>query len=128
MRVALLMVIAGCAARPAAVSYVGASADVQRDVEEGRRRVTGFFGSDYPRAFTVQVFADRTAFTAHMRVVFKDPTFESACWMVGVGTGDGLAIIDPARWATEACEHDGADRRHVANLVTHELVHVYHAQ
>jgi hypothetical protein len=128
MRVALFVLLAGCAARPAAIQYVGASADVKRDVEEGRRRVTSFFGADYVRPFKVQVFTDRAAFTAHMRVVFKDPTVESACWMVGVGTGDGLALLDPARWATEACDHDGRDARHVANLVTHELVHVYHAQ
>jgi hypothetical protein len=124
----LAIALAACAAAPPPVRYSGAGTAIRADVEAGRRRVEAFFGAPFPRPFTVEVLPDRRAFTARLREELKDPTFESACWMVGVGSGAGLALLAPERWAQEACEHDAADARHVRNLVAHELVHVYHAQ
>jgi hypothetical protein len=48
--------------------------------------------------------------------------------MVATGVGDGMQVLSPRVWESAACEHDPADARHVAELLAHELVHVYHGQ
>jgi len=49
-------------------------------------------------------------------------------WMVAAGGADTLAIIDPEVWKKEAVEHNPDNAREVELIITHELVHVYHAQ
>ena len=48
--------------------------------------------------------------------------------MVATGVADGLAVLDPAVWKTEACEHDGSNAEQVQRIITHELFHVFHGQ
>ncbi|WP_181394611.1 hypothetical protein, partial [Staphylococcus pseudintermedius] len=50
------------------------------------------------------------------------------CWMVASGVADGVRMLSPRAWKTEACEHDAGDARHVEQLLAHELVHVFHGQ
>ena len=48
--------------------------------------------------------------------------------MVASGLATKLDLISPIRWSTEACEHTYTDTKKTQQLVTHELVHVFHAQ
>ena len=56
------------------------------------------------------------------------PSFKSECWMVASGIAGKLDMISPKMWDKEACEHSYSETEKVQQLITHELVHVYHAQ
>lgn len=105
---------------------VGADLDVE--LAEARARVEAFFGQPFARPFEVRVFPDRRALDAHWRETWQVPDLQSECWMVASGTGSELALLAPAAWKTEACEHDAADAGHLRRLLAHELTHVFHGQ
>jgi hypothetical protein len=95
-------------------------------LDAGRRAVEAYFGAPFPDPVAVTLAPDRAAFTAVLNTEWGIP--ETQCWMVGTGVADFLVILSPRDWRAEACEHDPADTRHVQDIVTHELTHVYHGQ
>lgn len=95
-------------------------------LDAGRRTVEAYFGASFPDPVAVTLAPDRAAFTAVLKAEWGVP--ETQCWMVGTGVADFLVIVSPRAWPAEACEHDAADSQHVQDIVTHELVHVYHGQ
>jgi hypothetical protein len=88
--------------------------------------VERFFGAAFARSFTLTVLPDRAAFSDSFPPEWG--LGETQCWMVAAGVADGVRLLSPRVWKSEACEHDPADARHVRNVLAHELVHVYHAQ
>jgi hypothetical protein len=56
------------------------------------------------------------------------PDFKSECWMVASGVGDKLDMISPKTWDKVSCEHSYSNKIKTQQLITHELVHVYHGQ
>jgi len=48
--------------------------------------------------------------------------------MVASGISQKLDMISPVRWIIQSCEHDYTNKDETQRLVTHELVHIYHAQ
>lgn len=48
--------------------------------------------------------------------------------MVASGVADKLDIISPKLWDTQSCEHIYSETTHTQQLITHELVHVFHGQ
>jgi len=48
--------------------------------------------------------------------------------MVASGIAGKLDMISPVLWEKEACEHDYSDTTNTQQLISHELVHVYHGQ
>ena len=48
--------------------------------------------------------------------------------MVASGVASKLDIISPKLWNSEACEHNYSETIKTQQLITHELVHVYHGQ
>ncbi|MCA9676532.1 MAG: hypothetical protein KC464_15980 [Myxococcales bacterium] len=103
-------------------------AALRGDVEAGIARIEEFFGAPFARPFTVAVAADRAALDAHWGARWHRPDLRTECWMVGMGMGDELSLLSPARWGDQACEHDPVDAAARASLIAHELVHTYHAQ
>jgi hypothetical protein len=95
---------------------------------EGRRRVEEFFEAPFLARFAVTIYPDREQLTAHWREAWGAPSLETECWMVASGSRDGLTMLSPRVWATQACEHDAADAVKTEALVRHELVHVFHEQ
>jgi hypothetical protein len=76
--------------------------------------------------FSLHVSPDRASFSASLPAAWG--MGETPCWMVAAGVADALYVISPRAWASESCEHDGSDALHVQQIITHELVHVYHGQ
>lgn len=113
---------AATTSRPAATT----STAIAARLATGRQTVEAFFGRGFPRPYEVHVLPGRAAFNQFVKERWGMPQTE--CWMVAAGTGGVLVTIDPAAWKTDACEHDPADERHVQQLLTHELVHVFHGQ
>jgi len=95
-------------------------------VVAARLDVEAFFGAPFDAPVDVAVVPDRAAFTAVMNERWGVP--ETACWMVAFGVADGLVLLSPRAWPADACEHDADDAAHLRELVTHELVHVYHGR
>ncbi len=101
---------------------------LRSEIAAARERVEVFFGRPFRQRFDVLVFPDRAALDAHWRTAWKLPDFRSECWMVASGSATELALLAPAAWASQACEHDASDRARRGALLAHELVHVFHAQ
>jgi hypothetical protein len=99
---------------------------LQPAIQQGRQKVEKFFGQPFKGAFEIEIYADRAAFDEYFRKRWKVPKTEA--WMVASGVGDRLIILSPRVWKTQAVEHDPANAAHIRELVTHELVHVYHGQ
>jgi hypothetical protein len=122
--------VAPAASSPIRIEAVGEEDElVARLAEYARRgaeRVEAYFGAPFHEAVRVRVFSDRSAMDAYMREAWGMD--ETACWMVGGAEEDGLILLSPRVWRTEACDHDPGDEDHVRDLVAHELVHVYHMQ
>ena len=101
-------------------------AALESHLRAGMARVEAFFGRPFPEPVRVDVHASRAAFTASFpREWGLDQT---ECWMVAYGVADALSLLSPRAWAGEACEHDGDDPTHVAEILAHELTHVFHGQ
>ena len=88
--------------------------------------VERYFGGRFARPFAITIFPDRASFEASFPREWGLSTTE--CWMVATGTADGVRLLSPRVWKQEACEHDPADELHVARVLAHEIVHVYHGQ
>lgn len=97
-------------------------------VGRGIRVIERYFQAPFKRTFVVRIYPDRAALTAHWAAAWQVPDLKTECWMVASGAGDELAVLSPAAWATDACEHDSADRASTDRLIWHEIVHVYHGQ
>ena len=103
-----------------------AARTLRADLESGWAQVEAFFGTPLDGPVTVHLFPDRAALDAHFRETWG---MESECWMVGGAEGpSSLVLLSPRVWVTQACDHDPSNPEHVRNLVTHELVHVFHMQ
>lgn len=48
--------------------------------------------------------------------------------MVASGTGTKLDWLSPKMWDQQACEHIYSETKKTQQLITHELVHVFHGQ
>ncbi|MEZ5953864.1 MAG: hypothetical protein R3C13_06095 [Hyphomonas sp.] len=100
--------------------------EADADVAAAKAQIEAFFGRPFAEPVRVTIAADRAAFDAVMPAEWgMTPT---QCWMVGVGVADWFAVLSPAAWAGEACEHDGRDAEAVRELIAHELTHSYHGQ
>jgi hypothetical protein len=95
---------------------------------KGHRTITDFFHRPFPHRFPARIYPDRAALTSYWRTAWGIPDLQPEPWMVASGTATMLTILSPAVWKTEAAEHDPADTTHLQRLLTHEMVHVFHAQ
>jgi hypothetical protein len=103
-----------------------AAAELRAFIPEAKARIERFFGKPFAEPIRVTLAPDRAAFNAVFPKAWGMDKTE--CWMVGVGVADFLALLSPADWGKEACDHDAADKWQVQSIVVHELVHMYHGQ
>jgi hypothetical protein len=102
--------------------------DMTSMIETGRNQVSHFFKKNYPNFFSVYVFPGRDLLNKQWQNDWNMPGFRSECWMVASGIATRLDLLSPLAWGTEACDHNGKDKLEVQQIITHELVHVFHAQ
>jgi hypothetical protein len=101
------------------------AAAIAADARAARARIEAFFERPFEEPVLVRIFPDRAAFDAYTTDAWG---FATECWMVGAGATHELLLLTPGAWAAEACDHDPEDPEELAELVAHELVHVYHMQ
>ncbi len=97
-------------------------------IENGIKVSETFFGAPFKSGFSVYVHPDRHSLDSTWQKDWNMPEFKSECWMVASGVGAKLDMISPLRWDTESCEHKYTETQKTQQLITHELVHVYHGQ
>lgn len=97
-------------------------------IEEGIKVTGAFFDSAYEKTFSIYIHPNRSSLDSTWQRDWKMPEFRSECWMVASGVAERLDMLSPQIWNKEACEHRYADRKKTQQLITHELVHVYHGQ
>lgn len=102
--------------------------EYRRLVETGVRDVGTFFDAPFRNEFDVFIHPDRLSMDTTWQQAWGMPGFRSECWMVASGVADRLDLLSPAIWTSAACEHDAADSLRTRQLITHELVHVFHGQ
>jgi len=97
-------------------------------LDQGMLTVKTFFHSTYPQLFNVYVHPRRHSLDSAWQKDWNMPDFKSECWMVASGIATKLDMISPKQWDREACEHVYGETTKTQQLITHELVHVYHGQ
>jgi hypothetical protein len=102
---------------------------LEKDLRNGNRTVTGFFKTkSFKKKFDVYIFPNRAELNKQWQKDWGMPGFKSECWMVASGVAHRLDILSPLCWKKEACDHNAGDSTEVQKIITHELVHVFHAQ
>ena len=96
--------------------------------EKGKRSVTDFFQNSYNSDFDIYIHPTRESLDSTWQKDWNMPDFKSQCWMVASGVANKLDIISPKMWDSIACEHIYSNTIKTQNLITHELVHVFHGQ
>ncbi len=97
-------------------------------IDNGIKHIEVFFNSNYKQSFEIFIHHDRHSIDSTWQKDWNIPGFKSECWMVASGVANKLDMISPKRWEKEACEHLYSETVKTQQLVTHELVHVYHGQ
>ena len=97
-------------------------------VEKGMNEAGEFFAEKFKSPFDVYVHPHRASLDSTWQHDWKMPEFKSECWMVASGVANKLDVIRPALWEKESCEHTYSNKEKVQQLITHELVHVFHGQ
>jgi hypothetical protein len=97
-------------------------------IDNGILSVQSFFDGSFKNKFEVNIHPDRKSLDTQWQLDWKMPDFKSECWMVASGVSDKLDMISPKRWDKESCEHVYSEKLKTQQIITHELVHVYHGQ
>ena len=102
--------------------------DYNKFLASGINSVGTFFNSCFHKKFTIVIHPGRHSLDSTWQTDWKMPEFKSECWMVASGMATKLDMISPVFWETETCEHNYSDKKSMQQLITHELIHVYHGQ
>jgi len=103
-------------------------ANYNKLVTNGINAVERFFNSPFRKKFAIIIHPGRHSLDSTWQTDWKMPEFKSECWMVASGIAGKLDMISPVLWEKEACEHNYSDTTNTQQLISHELVHVYHGQ
>lgn len=101
---------------------------LENDLEKAVKTATSFFSIAFKKKFDVYIFPTREQLTLQWRKDWGVPDFEAQCWMVASGIATRLDILSPRTWKKDACDHNPNDSIETRQIITHELVHVLHAQ
>jgi hypothetical protein len=96
--------------------------------EVGKKIVEEFFQNSFKNDFSIYIHPSRSSLDSTWQKDWKMPEFKSECWMVASGVATKLDILSPKLWDKLSCEHIYSETTKTQQLITHELVHVYHGQ
>ena len=86
------------------------------------------FDSPFPSQFKIYVHPNRASLDKAWQTDWQMPSFKSQCWMVASGVAKKMDLLSPQIWDSESCEHSYTNKEKTQKLITHEMIHVYHAQ
>jgi hypothetical protein len=94
----------------------------------GIEQVQVFFDDTYKKKFGIFIHPHRESIDKQWATDWKIPGYKSECWMVASGIPEKLDLLSPAAWEKESCEHDFHNKTEIQQIITHELIHVFHGQ
>jgi hypothetical protein len=97
-------------------------------ISEGQQNTEKFFDQKFNQSFSVYLHPTRQSLDEQWQKDWQMPDFKSECWMVASGVATKLDLLSPRVWDSQSCEHTEADVKASRELITHELVHVFHGQ
>ena len=97
-------------------------------IKNGISSIHFFFDMKYKKGFDVFFHPNRKSLDSTWQKDWQMPQFRSECWMVASGIDTKLDVISPKMWDKESCEHIYTETKKTQQLITHELVHVFHGQ
>lgn len=104
------------------------ASEYKKLIDNGMHTTIKFFGSPYKNGLEVFIHPNRQSLDSTWQKDWKMPEFKSECWMVASGVAKRLDMISPKLWEKQSCEHKFTDTEKTQQLITHELIHVYHGQ
>jgi hypothetical protein len=104
------------------------TSEYQKIIDKGIASVNSFFNQPYTKKFSIYIHSSRISLDSSWQRDWNEPNFKSECWMVASGIATKLDMISPKLLDKLSCEHKYAETQHTQQLITHELVHVYHGQ
>lgn len=102
--------------------------ELLNQIKKGMENVSLFFEEEFSNTVNIHIYADRASLDQQWQQAWGMPDFRSECWMVASGAASRLDLLAPAAWSGEACEHDAANKSATQQLITHELVHIFHGE
>jgi len=102
--------------------------EYRRFIDNGIKSVRTFFHASYKNEFSVFIHPNRQSLDSTWQKDWNMSTFKSECWMVASGVATKLDMISPKQWNKQSCEHVYSETKKTQQLITHELVHIYHGQ
>lgn len=97
-------------------------------IRKGIKSAKSFFHSPFRESFTIVIHPSRESLDSTWQKDWGMPAFKSECWMVASGVAAKLDMISPKLWDELSCEHHYSETIKTQQLITHELIHVYHGQ
>lgn len=97
-------------------------------IKNGITSVEAFFHASFVNKFVVYIHPTRQSLDSTWQKDWVMPAFKSECWMVASGVATKLDILSPKLWDKQSCEHIYSETTQTQQLITHELVHVFHGQ
>jgi hypothetical protein len=97
-------------------------------IDRAKSQVNGFFNGDFQKEFNVFIHPDRASIDVQLSNDWGMPDFKTECWMVASGVSQRMDILSPKNWDKMSCEHSYQDSLKTNQLITHELIHVFHGQ
>ena len=101
---------------------------IEKNLTVGTKHVASFFKKGFDKKISIYLFPNRKALTEQWRKDWNQPDFNAECWMVASGVALRLDILSPQRWKQETCEHNANDSTELQQIITQEMVHVFHGQ
>jgi len=102
--------------------------NIERNIMEGNKTIGRYFGRSVSKKFDVFIFPNRNELDLQWSKDWAGAGFKSQCWMVASGVAQRFDILSPLSWKKDACDHNANDSIEIQKIITHELVHVFHAQ
>lgn len=99
-----------------------------KSIAAGTNQVEASLQSSFKQKFDVYIHPNRHSLDSTWQKDWGAPEFQSECWMVASGIATKLDLLSPKIWKTDACEHNPTDTTATQQLITHELIHVFHGQ
>ncbi len=97
-------------------------------ITAGVKSTESFFSTSFAKDFKIYIHPTRSSLDSSWQIDWSMPNFKSECWMVASGIATKLDMISPKLWDSLSCEHKYSDKVRTQQLITHELIHVFHGQ
>lgn len=96
--------------------------------DNAQESIEKYFNNKFLTKYDIYVHPNRKSLDLQFSSEWNIPGFKSECWMVASGVADQFNLLSTRVWDTESCEQNHGVASAIQQLITHEVMHVYHGQ